>query len=138
MSMPKYFLVTCMTFVCIGSITASAADWQRWTVQIVDDTAVFRATKNTEYKFVKATITALQDAGTERFTLRVMEPNDKVGSTKRMYSIQIINDRAEIAASTDLPYKYLETTIRQLKDSGIKDLKITSFSESTGEAAPRR
>ena len=138
MSNPKGLLVACMNFVCIGSLTASAAELQHWSVEIVGDTAILHATKDTEYKFVKATITALQESGTERFRLRDMKPDAKLANTKLMYSIRIIDDTAEITASTDLPYKYLETTIRQLKESGTEAIKIISSGESKSEAASQR
>ena len=67
-----------------------------------------------------------------------MKPDAKLANTKLMYSIRIIDDTAEITASTDLPYKYLETTIRQLKESGTEAIKIISSGESKSEAASQR
>ncbi len=135
MSKQKLLSVACMTFICIGSLTASAAELQRWSVEIVGDTAILRATKDTEYKFVKSTITVLQESGTKTFTLRDIEPDANVANSKLMYTIQIIGDTAEITASTDLPYKYLDTTIRQLKESGSKAVKIIASGESKRELA---
>lgn len=136
MSNPKFVSVACAIIVCISSIASFAADAQQWSVQLNDDTAVLRASKDTRYEFVKATITALQDAGTEKFALRVMEPADKTERAKLTYSINIVDGTAEITASTDLPYKYLETIISQLKDCGVTKMKFTAHGKATGEAAP--
>ncbi len=133
----RILATACAFAACLNSTVGFAAEDQRWSVQIVDDTAIVRASEKTEFKFVQATVTALQESGMEKFTLRVNKPTDKIGDTKLTFSIRIIDGSAEITSSTDIPYKYLEKTIKKLSDAGVRKMKFASTGRSTDEAIPR-
>lgn len=64
-----------------------------------------------------------------------MNSAEKTENTKLTYSINVVDGTAEITASTDLPYKYLEATISELKDSGVTKMKFTASVKSTTQAA---
>ena len=118
--------------------TATAAEPQRWSVQFTDDVAVMRVSNNTEQKFVTATITSLQNAGTEKFKLRVWEPKPEMIIAKTAFSIQINEGIAEIDATPDLPYKVLVLLISHLKDAGITKIEFAAAKESVGPPASQR
>ena len=127
---------TAIAFAIATSIslaaTASAAEIQRWSVQLADDAAVLRVSKNTEHKFVTATITSLQKAGTEKFALRVLDPKDETAITKSAYSISITDGVAQITATADLPHKVLVSLISELNDTGITKIKFAVTKNSDG------
>lgn len=129
-----FVIATCITLAA----TATAAEIQRWSVQLADDTAVLRVSKNTVHKFVTATITLLQKAGTDNFTLRVLDPNDETDITTSAFSISITDGVAEITATADLPRKVLVSLISQLKDAGITRIKFTAPKDSDGASASQR
>ena len=136
--MSKSKLLTLMLAHAAGVVlasTAAAAEPQRWSVQFTDDVAVMRVSNNTEYKFVTATMTSLQNAGTEKFTLRVLEPKAEMNITKSALSIQINEGIAEIDATPDLPHKVLVSLISQLKDAGITKMKFAASNDSVGTPA---
>ena len=118
--------------------TAIAAEPQRWSVQFTGDVAVMRVSNNTEQKFVTATVTSLQNAGTEKFTLRVWDPRAEMTITKTAFSIQINEGIAEIDATPDLPHKVLASLVSQLKDAGITKIKFAAAKESVGTPASER
>lgn len=129
--------IACFFVACLNSAIGHAADDQRWSVQIIDDTAVLRASETTEFRFVQATVTALQESGAEKFTLRVLKPTDKIEDAKLTISIQVTDGNAEITASKDLPYKYVQATIKSLGDAGVRKIKVLSTLTSTDGAVTR-
>ena len=124
-----FVIATCITLAA----TATAAEIQRWSVQLADDTAVLQVSKNTEHKFVTATITSLQRAGTKKFALRVLDQADEMDITTSAYSVNIRDGVAEVTATPDLPYKVLVSLISQIKDAGITRFK---FAAKDSDAAP--
>jgi len=135
----KLLSMTLALAACIFlAATATAAETQRWSVQFTDDVAVLRVSKNTEHKFVTATITSLQNAGTEKFTLGLLEPNADLGISKTGFSIHINEGVAEINATAELPHKILVSLISQLKDVGITKMKFAAPKDSVGTPASQR
>ena len=130
--------MTLALVACIIATTAIADDNQRWSVQIEDDIAVIRVSKNTEHKFVTATITSLQNAGTEKVALHVLDPDADTNIAKNAFSIQINDGVAEIRATADLRHTVLVSLIRQLKDAGIAKMKLAVQEGSDGVPAPPR
>ena len=127
-------LAACIFFVT----TATGAETQRWSVEFTDDVAVMRVSNNTEYKLVTATIASLQNSGTEKISLRVLEPNAEMDITKLAYTIQMDEGVAEIKATGDLPYKVLVSLISQLKDAGVTKMMFTAGRDSVGPPASQR
>lgn len=127
-------LVACIFLVT----TARAAETQRWSVQFTNGVAAMRVSKNTEHKFVTATITSLQNTGTEKFTLRVLEPSTELDLRKSAFSVQINEGVAEINATGDLSHKVLVSLISQLKDAGITRMKFAAAKDSDGAPASQR
>jgi hypothetical protein len=118
----------------IPSPLGSAAEEQRWTVQIVDDSAVIQATESTANRLIQATIHAIQESGTEKFTLRrIDKPGSTVRDAKQTFSIRMIGSEAEINCSRDVPYKYLANMIQRLREAGVRKTKIASTSEERPE-----
>lgn len=66
----RMLLPVVSALILCGSLAAeSAADTaekQQWKVQLAGDSAVVQIAEGTEHKFVRATITALRDAGSEK------------------------------------------------------------------------
>ncbi len=110
---------------------ATAAEPQRWSVHIDDDTAVLRVTPNTEARFVQSAISGLQQSGIEKFSLRAAKAETTNVAKQLSYSILITDRTAEIDATHDLPYKYLIAAINQLKGQGITRMKFAP-SKTTG------
>lgn len=139
MSKSKLLSLMLAPAACVVIVaSATAAERQRWSVQFTDDVAVMRVSNNTEHKFVTATITSLQNAGTEKFTLRVLEPKAEINVTTTAFSIQINEGIAEIDATPDLPHKVLVSLISQLKDAGVAKMKFAAAKESVGTPASQR
>ena len=134
-SKPLSIVVAIAAYFTLAA-TTTAAEVQRWSVQLAGDTAVLRVSKNTEHKFVTATIASLEKTGTDKFALHVLEANHETDITKSAYSLNITDGVAEITATPDLSYKVLESTISQLKDVGITRFKFAA--NSAGEPASHR
>jgi biopolymer transport protein ExbD len=129
-----------LTFAVIAVLTcnaASAAETQRWSVHIVDDTAVLRVDPNTEARFVQSAISGLQHSGIENFSLRAANPETTNDATQLSYSIVIVERTAEIDATHDLPYKYLIAAIDKLKDQGITRMKFVPSKTTSADAVPQ-
>jgi biopolymer transport protein ExbD len=135
MTLPMTLALAACIFL---AATAAAAETQRWSVQFSDDVTVMQVSKDTEHKFVTATIASLQNAGTEQFTLSVLEPKAAMDITKTAFSIQINEGVAEINATADLPHKVLVSLISKLKDAGITKMKVAAANDSVGTPASQQ
>ncbi len=56
--------------------TATAVEAQRRSVLLNDDAVELRASKNTPFRFVRATIDSLQEVGRDNGTVQVFYPKD--------------------------------------------------------------
>lgn len=96
---------------------------QQWSIEFTTDTAIIRATPQTNYKFIQGTIKALQDDGIKKFALRAGgKPNTPTNSP--LLSISILKQEAEIAASTNTPYKHVKSIISVLTENGVRRIKF--------------
>jgi len=116
----------------------SVADGAQWHVDIEDGSAIVRATKNTDADFVKATIAALKEAEIEDIAIKELEADAKAARTGQAFSVRVIDDTAEITATTDLPSKILEAMVRALQKpgSGATSVKIRASGSTENEGKP--
>ncbi len=116
----------------------SVADGAQWSVEIEDGSAIVRATKNTDADFMKATIAALQEAEIEDIAIKELEADAKAARTGQAFSVRVIDDTAEITATTDLPSKILEAMVRALQKpgSGATSVKISASGNTENEGKP--
>jgi biopolymer transport protein ExbD len=121
--------------------TATAAEAQRWSVLLNDDAVEVRASKNTPFRFVRATIDSLQEMGRDNVTVQVLDPNDEAMDEamdeadvgKMAYSIELTDGVAQVSARSDLPYGVIASLINQLKGVGVTRVELTTLKHSAGE-----
>jgi hypothetical protein len=89
---------------------------------------------------MKATIAALKEAEIEDIAIKELEADAKAARTGQAFSVRVIDDTAEITATTDLPSKVLEAMVRELQKpgSGATSVRIRASgnAENEGKSAP--
>ena len=126
------------TFALINCGAAAASETQRWSVQIVDDTAVMRIDRDTDAEFVQSAISGLQQTGIEKFSLHTPNPENAQVAKRLSYSIKIVDGTAEIDPTFDLSYKYIKVAIDKLKAHGITKIKFAQTETPNADAVSRK
>ncbi len=112
---------------------------QTWNVTIAEDSAVIRASDETDAKFVQATIKALQEKGIEEFALRSQKTAPlKKQNDDRTIAIRLHNSEAEVSISFELPYKYVVAIVSMLADNGVQKVKFAQPESHQDDAKGRK
>ncbi|MEM9659375.1 MAG: hypothetical protein AAF961_13540 [Planctomycetota bacterium] len=133
----RFNLLALWTLILIDCVTASALGVQRWSVHVVEEHAVLRVTPNTDAKLVASAILGLQESGVAKFSLRSNESGDPNGMKVPWYSIEVVDGKAKLTATRDLPHQFVKAAIDKLKVQGITQVKINLANKAESNAPPR-
>lgn len=96
---------------------------QVWSVTFVNETAVIRASRQTDVRFVYSAITSLQKAGIEKFALRPQQFAPKTDESS--ITVSVDNGEAELTISRDIPYQRVVAIISVLAQNDVEKVKFS-------------
>jgi len=108
---------------------------QKWSVSFARDTAIIRASSQTDVKLIQAMIKTLQEIGVEKFALRSNEAGIAPPKTNPSFTITLVTDEAQMSTSNNVPYKYVIAAVSMLAENGVKKIRFSPAQKSDAPAA---